>query len=56
MKGLELICHTLKVIDVEIKKRTETLSRVVITPDDLFEFITGKKNHRDFSIKFNLVN
>lgn len=51
----ELIYHSLKVIGMDIEKRTETLSRVVITPDDLFEFISGKqKNHGEFTVKINL--
>jgi len=51
----ELIYHTLKVVGMDIKKRTETLSRIVITPDDLFGFIAGKqKNHGEFTIKINL--
>ncbi|MHC1780228.1 MAG: YiiX/YebB-like N1pC/P60 family cysteine hydrolase [Bacteroidales bacterium] len=51
----ELIYHSLKVIGMEIEKRTETLSRIVITPDDLFEYVSGRgKTHGDFSIKINL--
>ncbi len=52
----ELIYHSLKVIGMEIKKRTETLSRIVITPDDLYEYISGRgKIHGEFSVKINLL-
>ncbi len=51
----ELIYHSLKTIGVEIKKRTETLSRIVITPDDLFEFMNQRgKNIGGFILKVNI--
>ncbi len=50
----ELIYHSLKVIGMEIKKRTETLSRVVITPDDLFEFLNVNNGNSKFELLLNI--
>lgn len=43
----ELLYHSLKSIGMEIKKRSTTLSRVVITPDDLFNYLIKNSGKRD---------
>lgn len=51
----ELLYHSLKSIGMEIKKRSTTLSRVVITPDDLFNYLienTGKRE--EFVLELNI--
>ncbi len=51
----ELLYHSLKSIGMEIKKRSTTLSRVVITPDDLFNYLIENSGKRDmFVLELNI--
>jgi hypothetical protein len=51
----ELLYHSLKSIGMEIKKRSTTLSRVVITPDDLFNYLIQNSGKREeFVLELNI--
>ncbi len=51
----ELLYHSLKSIGMNIKKRSTTLSRVVITPDDLFNYLIENSGKRDmFVLELNI--
>ncbi|HBG23887.1 MAG: hypothetical protein A2X17_07115 [Bacteroidetes bacterium GWF2_41_61] len=51
----ELIYHSLKKLGIEIKKRTTTLSREVITPDDLYNYMVKNSGKREnFVFRINI--
>jgi len=42
----ELIYHSFKSIDIDIKKRTTTFNRDIFTPDDLFRYLSSSSGKR----------